>query len=334
MKALTSNMTMEKLAEIAGVSLATVSRVFNDSDKVTEATKRKVRDLAEKYDFHPNETARTMAAGKSKLISVVLPDIANPYFSKLLEHLGKLSVESGYTIVFYNSDGDSEVEQNIVKKMIARQADGLLIAMTKIDSKTIPLLKKAPFPVVVMCSNVEGLDSVGIDHVKGGMLAARHLLKQGMKRFCYFGIDADKKYVGFKKELLANGVSEENILIIGNQDWYVKSIEDGKKVLADFVADGCRSGTGFFCINDYYAACALSLVKEKGFSVPEEISIVGFDDTLVSEVTDPPLTTLHQALERIAKRGFSVLLERINGKTAPEKTESMVFDPEIIVRGT
>ena len=120
MKTLTHNITMQELADLAGVSIATVSRVFNGSEKVSGSTRKKILDLAEKFNFHPNETARTMAAGKSKLLAVILPDIVNPYFSILLQYIEELCEKNGYSMIFFNSNGDAEKEKSIVMKMIAR----------------------------------------------------------------------------------------------------------------------------------------------------------------------------------------------------------------------
>ena len=108
MKTLTHNITMQELADLAGVSIATVSRVFNGSEKVSVSTRKKILDLAEKFNFHPNETARTMAAGKSKLLAVILPDIVNPYFSILLQYIEELCEKNGYSMIFFNSNGDAE----------------------------------------------------------------------------------------------------------------------------------------------------------------------------------------------------------------------------------
>ena len=167
MKALTSITTMQDLADAAGVSLTTVSRVFSGSNKVSEKTKEKVMELVKQSGFYPNETARTMAAGKSRLIAVILPDIENPFFSKLLSEVEENCVKNGYTMIFFNSNGDSEKERDIVIKMMARQADGMIICMTKVKSEMIPVLRTAKFPVVVMARNIDGLNSVGIDHLEG-----------------------------------------------------------------------------------------------------------------------------------------------------------------------
>ena len=133
MKALTSITTMQDLADAAGVSLATVSRVFSGSNKVSEKTKEKVMELVKQSGFYPNETARTMAAGKSRLIAVILPDIENPFFSTLLSEVEENCVKNGYTMIFFNSNGDSEKERDIVIKMMARQADGMIICEGYMD---------------------------------------------------------------------------------------------------------------------------------------------------------------------------------------------------------
>lgn len=334
MKTLTHNITMQELADLAGVSIATVSRVFNGSEKVSGSTRKKILDLAEKFNFHPNETARTMAAGKSKLLAVILPDIVNPYFSILLQYIEELCEKNGYSMIFFNSNGDAEKEKSIVMKMIARQTDGMLITMTKLNSETLSLLKQTPFPVVVMTRAIKEIDSVGIQHSDGGRLAAEYLLSQRAETFCYFGLEQDEKFIGFKETLLQNGISEKEIQIIGNQDWYFNSIKTGAMILRNYIRNNIgNKKTGLFCVNDLYATHALSEAHDNGINVPEQLSIVGFDDTMLCDISYPKLTSIHQPLEEIAKIAFELLLHRINSDSKC-KPEVITLSPKIIVRGT
>lgn len=335
MKTLTQKITMQQLAEIAGISIATVSRVLNGSEKVSEGTKKKVLDLAKEYNFQPNETARTMAQGKSHMIAVVLPDIVNPYFSLLLQYLEELCEKNGYTMIFFNSNGDTEKEKSIVQKMIARQIDGLLITMTKVDSETIPLLKDVPFPVVVMTRAMKNLDSVGIDHIKGGALAADYLLQKNVEKFCYFGLEEDEKYWGFRDELLKNGISNDRIEIIGNQNWYFNSIENGAMILRNYIRNNIKNcKIGLFCVNDMYATHAVSEAQSNGIKIPDELSIVGFDNTMLCEICYPKLTSIFQPLDEIAKDSFEILMHRIEEKNLSSAPEVINLVPRIVVRGT
>ncbi len=335
MKAHTQVVTMNDIAKMANVSIATVSRVFGDSSKVSPKTKEKILALAEKYNFQPNESARTLAAKKSKLIAVVLPDVKNPYFTELLDYIEKLCVKNGYSMIFFNSDGDIKKEKSIIQQIIARQADGLLIAMTKTRSDTIPLLKSVPFPVVVMTRNVADIDSVGIIHAEGGALAADYLLSRNCKSFCYFGPEDDEKFFGFRENLVENNVSKKAIMVIGNQDWYFNTIEQGAMILRNYIQNKLKhTKTGLFCVNDIYAANAICAAHECGIKIGRDLFIVGFDNTMLCEILYPKLTSIRQPLKEIADYSFSILLRRLENNSASQNVENIILKPKISIRET
>lgn len=334
MKALTSITTMQELADAAGVSLATVSRVFSNSDKVSAKTKEKVMELVRQSGFSPNETARTMAAGKSRLIAVILPDVENPFFSKLLSEVEENCVKNGYSMIFFNSNGDSEKEREIVSKMMARQADGMLICMTKVKSEMIPVLKTAKFPVVVMARNIEGLNSVGIDHLIGGRLAAEHLLKNQCKKFFFFGLQEDEKFIGFRDGLLAQGVDKKDIQVFGDQNWYFNDFDKAASIMDEFMQNNINdTRTGLFCINDVFAVQAISAAHRNNVIIPEQLSIVGFDNTMLCDMTYPLLTSINQPLDLIAKESFNLLCAKMKENDEGNSViENIVLQPSIEAR--
>lgn len=335
MKTLTSITTMQELAEAAGVSIATVSRVFSGSNKVSEKTKEKVMELVHQSGFYPNETARTMAAGSSRLIAVILPDIENPYFSKLLCEIEQLCEKNGYTMIFFNSNGDSEKEKDIVTKMMARQADGMLISMTRVKSEMIPVLKTAKFPVVVMTRNINGLDSVGINHLEGGRLAAEYLIENRCEQFFFFGLKDDEKFIGFHNELLKMGIPESKIKTFGDQDWYFNNYSQASKLMNDFMQGQKDSTekTGLFCINDLYAVQAINSANRNKINIPEKLNIIGFDNTMLCDKTFPTLTSINQPLDKIAEKSFELLCQKIKEKKEGKSSlKTIVLEPSIIKR--
>lgn len=334
MKALTSITTMQELADAAGVSIASVSRVFSGSNKVSEKTKAKVMELVKLSGFSPNETARTMAAGKSKLIAVILPDVENPFFSKLLSEIEEICVKNGYTMIFFNSRGDSEKEKDIVSKMIARQADGMLIGITHATSERISVLQSAKFPVVAITRALKGLNSVGVNHKKGGILAADYLFEKHCENFFFFGQEDDEKFLGFRERLLERGVTENNIQIFGNQSWYFTDFDCAAKTMDDFMQKLQNyKKAGLFCINDLFAVQAISSAHRNKINVPERLSVVGFDNTILCNMVYPTLTSISQPLENIAEDSFELLSKKIKeGKEGVKQTENIVLSPSIIKR--
>ena len=335
MKTLTSITTMQELAQAAGVSIATVSRVFSGSTKVSEKTKEKVMELVHQSGFFPNETARTMAAGSSHLIAVILPDIENPYFSRLLSEVEQLCVKNGYTMIFFNSNGDSKKEKEIVTKMMARQADGMLICMTRVKSEMIPVLKTANFPVVVMTRNINGLDSVAINHLEGGRLAADYLIKNRCEQFFFFGLKDDEKFTGFYNELLKTKIPESKIKTFGDKDWYFNNYAQASELMEKFMQEQKDSTEkiGLFCINDLFASQAINAANRNKIKIPEKMNIVGFDNTMLCDMTFPTLTSINQPLDKIAAKSFELLCQKIKEKKEGKTSlKTIVLEPSIIKR--
>lgn len=335
MKTLTSITTMNELAQAAGVSIATVSRVFSGSPKVSEKTRTKVLELVHQSGFQPNETARTMAAGSSRLIAVILPDIENPYFSRLLSEVEQLCVKNGYTMIFFNSNGDSEKEKEIVTKMMARQADGMLICMTRIKSEMIPVIKTANFPVVVMTRNINGLDSVAINHLEGGRLAADYLIENRCEQFFFFGLKDDEKFTGFYNELLKKKVPKSKIKIFGDKNWYFNNYAQASELMDKFMQEQKASTekTGLFCINDLSAVQAINAANRNNIKIPEKLNIVGFDNTMLCDMTFPALTSINQPLDKIAAKSFEILCQKIKEKKEGKSSlKTIVLEPSIIKR--
>ncbi len=326
---------MQELAQAAGVSIATVSRVFSGSTKVSEKTKEKVMELVHQSGFFPNETARTMAAGSSHLIAVILPDIENPYFSRLLSEVEQLCVKNGYTMIFFNSNGDSKKEKEIVTKMMARQADGMLICMTRVKSEMIPVLKTANFPVVVMTRNINGLDSVAINHLEGGRLAADYLIENRCEQFFFFGLKDDEKFTGFYNELLKMKIPESKIKTFGDKDWYFNNYAQASELMDNFMQEQKNSSEkiGLFCINDLFAAQAINAANRNKINIPEKMNIVGFDNTMLCDMTFPTLTSINQPLDKIAAKSFEILCQKIKEKKEGKTSlKTIVLEPSIIKR--
>ncbi len=326
---------MQELAQAAGVSIATVSRVFSGSTKVSEKNKEKILELVRQSGFHPNETARTMAAGSSHLIAVILPDIENPYFSRLLSEIEQLCVKNGYTMIFFNSNGDSKKEKDIVTKMMARQADGMLICMTRVKSEMIPVLKTARFPVVVMTRNINGLDSVGINHLEGGCLAAEYLIENHCEKFFFFGLKDDEKFIGFHNELLKRKIPECKIKTFGDKDWYFNNYAQASELMDKIMQEQKDSSEkiGLFCINDLFAAQAINSANRNKIKIPEKMNIVGFDNTMLCDMTFPTLTSINQPLDKIAAKSFELLCQKIKEKKEGKSSlKTIILEPSIIKR--
>lgn len=334
MKAHTSTVTMKEIAEKAGVSQATVSRVLNNHPSVSPAKRKKVMEWVRKLDFEPNYSAKSLAQRSSQLIGIVLPDMQNPYFTELLYHIERITSMNGYNIIVCNSCGDLQKEKSIIRSLRGRQVDGILIGVANPQSEILSTLRREHLKTVLVTQNQPGVDSVAISHITGGELAANHLLSNEVEDFIYFGHQYDEKYIGFRDYLLKSGVADENIRIVGNQDWYFSTLQRGGTTLQSSIRSyDSDKKLGIFTVSDMYAVAALQAAKERGMRIPEDISIVGFDNIFLCEAVEPQLTSISQPIEQIASSAIDLLLQKIENEEEQE-IQHIIMQHELVRRDT
>ena len=326
--------TMKDIADKAGVSQATVSRVLNGSSSVTPATKSHVMEWVRKLDFQPNQSARALASKKSNLIGLILPDIQNPYFADIIYHVEKIALFNGFNIILSNSDGDVKKEKEIIKSMKARQVEGLLIGFADSLSPGIDEIRHSELPAVVITQTFEEMDCVAVNHVSGGELAAKELLNQGVKRFVYQGNLNDDKYDGFLHALHNSGINDDDIITLdlGNV-WYHTQLRAYNSALNFIKENPSKSKTGVFAYNDLSAFSFIHAALDLEKRIPEDYSIIGFDDTFMCQIIRPTLTSIAQPKEEIGRTAINHLLARIDKKLEIKK-ESYLLPPRLIRRET
>lgn len=325
---------MKDIAKLAGVSQATVSRVLNGSAGVNPEKRARVMEWVRKMDFSPNATARTLAAHRSHLIGVVLPDLMNPYFTGILAKVEQYSAHNGYNIIIANSAGDQMREREIVKSLRNRQVDGILIGFSSFEAPMIKELLSNSVNTVVMTQDHAGLDCVSVSHTRGGALVASHFLSQGIEEFAYFGPEKDEKYSGFHTMLTNSGVSEEHINLIGNEDWWLSLLERGFTSAKQYLQNHKpKKRIGIMAVNDPFALGVVHAAQELGFSIPDEISVVGFDDTYICQNVRPTLSSVFQPVEEIGRLSVDMLLRKIH-KHAPAEEQHIILEPRFVRRET
>ena len=336
MKAHSQSVTMKEIAEKAGVSQATVSRVLNNHPSVSPVKRQRVMEWVRKLNFEPNYSAKTLAANSSQLIGVVLPDMQNPYFTEILYHVEQRANVSGYSILVCNSNGDMQKEKSLLRQLKARQVDGILIGLANPKSEVLETLARDHIKTVVITQDYDGIDCVAVSHQEGGKLAASYFLEADVTDFAFFGQDTDDKYLGFHNHLRGCGIGAEHIHTIGNhEDWYFSTMKRGYHTLRDFIETHELHGKlGIFTVSDMYAVAVLQAARELGLKVPDEVSIVGFDNIFLCEAVEPKLTSIAQPVEEIARLSLDLLLRRIEEKDRPQDHKHIILPPEIVRRGT
>lgn len=320
--------TMTKLAELAGVSQPTVSRVLNGNTSVNPEVAKKVLDCAKKYNYQPNMIAKSLNGSKTHLIAVVVPDIANPFFADLIKSIENESMEAGYSILIFNSDYDREKERRYLEVLQQYRVDALLLAPVYADDESIAPFRQLSIPWMVITNSVQDADCIYISHEKAGVMVAEHLLNGGNKTFAFIGRRDDEKLAGFEAGLRTGGVDVK-------QKLRVFSEKDEEKILQLLIAylEENNEKTGIFAHNDMEALIVLNTLVREGVDIPGRVSLVGFDNTFVSQRVHPGITSVSQPIEEMGRMAVRRILENVKNEEQDARM-SRELEAKLIVRGS
>jgi myo-inositol 2-dehydrogenase/D-chiro-inositol 1-dehydrogenase len=302
--------TIYDVAQRAGVSTSTVSHVVNGTRRVAEETRKRVEDAIAALSFRPNNAARVLREGRARLIGLVLPDISNTFFADLAHRIEMLAYEQDARVVTCNSDYDQERERAYVDDLVRRRVDGIIIAPVIPDAAFQAVLEGTGLPTVVIDRVAEGgsLPSVAIDNAAGAELAAEHLHALGHRHIGCITYSpglvesVDHRTRGFVDSLARLGVALPEDAI-AHSDFRISGGMDAASRLLAARPDL----TALFCANDLMAVGAVRAASLAGRSVPGDLSIIGFDNSLEAQISQPPLTTVAQPLERLAAHAIDLL---------------------------
>lgn len=330
--------TMNDIAKLANVSLATVSRVLNGSSAVKDETKALVMEWVRKLDYYPNYSAKTLAEKKSLIIALVIPDLFNPFFMEMIYHIERYVSQNGYSLLIANSDGNLERERAISNTLKARQVDGVLVGLVSQDSPLAEMLQKQTIPSVSITQNLSFLNSVSISHERGGVLAAQHLLEKDFKRFVYMGSDFDDpKFQGFRTHLLENQIPEEHIRLIDiGAMWFHTGQRSHQRITEQeqAVREWSEHKLGIFCINDIVALGVIQACNEMKLTVGDKVGVIGFDDTYLCQSVRPTLTSIAQNKDEMSRIGVELLLRTIDNRVedGTQEQEHIILQPSLAKR--
>jgi DNA-binding LacI/PurR family transcriptional regulator len=324
--------TSHDVAKKAGVSIATVSRVLNDSPLVTESARRQVLRAVQELNYQPNRTAQRLRAGRSRVIGLIISDIQNPFFTSVVRGIEDLAYQHGYSLVLCNSDEDVQKEQLYIEILSSERVAGVIILPTGIDC-CAPLFNLR-MPVVMMDRVVAGFDTdtVVVENVSGAFAATQHLVELGHKRIGLVGAPSgisvgSERQQGYARALAAHGIATgETLIRIGNFK------ETGGYQAARELLDLNPRPTALFVANNLMTLGALVAIRERGLRIPEDISIIGFDDMPWANLLQPPLTAIAQPTYELGQRAAQLLLARLQDRTKPLVHECL--ETRLVVRGS
>lgn len=327
--------TIKDVAEKAGVSIATVSRAFNESHKVKEATRTRVLAIAHKLKYTPNAAARGLIMNRSEAIGLLLPDLHGEFFSEFIRGADETVQANGYHLIVSSSHNDvDEIESAL--RFVRGRVDGLVVMSPLVHSEI--LLRNIPraLPVVVVnCGFRQSTyDTISIDGFGGARTIVRYLLDLGHRRIAIIkgsdvNVDALARLSGYRTALQERGVVPDPTLEFDG-DFTDAS---GYKA-AQAIVQAKPRPTAIFASNDTMAISAIGALREAGLHIPEDISVCGFDDIPVARYLQPALTSVHVPIRDLGFMSIEMILKRLQPRKRKEKASQILVATTLSVRAS
>ncbi|MCE0827358.1 HTH-type transcriptional regulator GalR [Buttiauxella sp. A2-C2_NF] len=324
--------TIKDVAKLAGVSVATVSRVINDSPKASEASRLAVTSAMEELNYHPNANARALAQQTTETIGLIVGDVSDPFFGAMVKAVEQVAYRTGNFLLIGNGYHNEQKERQAIEQLIRHRCAALVVHAKKIpDSELISLMKQMP-GMVVINRIIPGFEQrcVALDDRYGAWLATRHLIQQGHTKIGYLCSnhqisDAEDRLQGYYDALTEHGLPvNERLVTYGEPDE-----SGGELAMTELLGRG-RHFSAVACYNDSMAAGAMGVLYDNGIDVPKEISLIGFDDVLISRYVRPRLTTVRYPIITMAAQAAELALALAEKRELPEITH--MFSPTLVRR--
>jgi LacI family repressor for deo operon, udp, cdd, tsx, nupC, and nupG len=329
--------TIRDIARQAGVSVATVSRTLSEPEAVRPATRERVQQAVAAMNYTPNAIARQLRRQRKETIIVIVPDIANPFFSGIVKGIENLAHDMGYRVLLGETQGKQERLDYYADLVLTRIADGLILLGSLLPTMvqaSVAAGEAPSIPLVLACERFDGLQcpTVGIDNVAAACMAVMHLVDRGCSRIATITGPADNslsldRAQGYREVLAEAGLLADPALV-GEGDF---SIESGFAEMNCLLDKGLALD-GVFCANDEMAIGAQQAVLARGLRVPQDVAVMGFDDIRFGAFAHPPLSTIRQPVGDLGEAAMRALDGVLHKK--PTEQQSVILPHELVVRGS
>lgn len=322
-------MSIKQLADAAGVSVSTASRALNGTGRVSERTREHVIEVARELNYHPNELARQLKGGTSSTLAVVVPDITNPFFPRLVQGIQEVADASGYVVILAQAGETQQSTLDAISALLARQVAGVIVADDHCEPAALAEVLGS-VPLVTVDRQLDLVNrGVASDHRAGARTATEHLIELGHKRIAHIAgrqsIDvARERYRGYVDALESHGIEVDSSLMVEADFEERAGVEAAKELLSR----GWFSA--LFAANDLLAIGAMGALREQNKRIPEDVSIVGFDDIPFVEYVTPGLTTVRQEAAQLGRLAAKAIIDGPADTTA----QRALLPVDLIVRGT
>lgn len=327
--------SVREIAEMAGVSIATVSRVINQNGRFSKETEERVKALIKAYDYQPNQLARSLRTKKAQVVGIIVPDITNEFFAQISLEIQQQLFYQHYIAIICNTNETYSIELEHLRMLRGQRVSGLIYVTGEsrpednaLNVPTIYIDRKPPI------SAEEGSYMfIESDNTDGGYLATKELLDKGCKKIGFVRLKGNissyvNRFTGYQNALVAAGLEvEEKLLFEADTVSYDAGYQATKHLV-----ESVPGIDGIFFTTDIFALGSTKYFREKNIIIPDNMKIVGFDDISVSQLSTPPITTIRQAVDTIAKIGVETLLSMIEG--APVSETYYRIPVQLLQRGT
>jgi DNA-binding LacI/PurR family transcriptional regulator len=332
-----ARISIKDIARAAGVSHSTVSRSLSDSPLVNSETKARIRQLSLEMGYTPNAAARSLVMGRTRTVGVVVTTIADPFIAEVTQGIESTAYEHSYTVILASSNSDPSREIAAVEMLRSKRVDGVIVTSSRVGALYQDHLERIGVPVVLINNHSEQSGrytfSITVDNEHGGHLATRHLVELGHRRIAYIAAQVNHssnmgRLAGYRQALSEAGIPFDPALVVSGNG----RVDGGERCWSHLAAL-TNPPTAVFCYNDMTAIGLLRDVRQVGLTVPQDLSIVGFDDIPFASYVCPALTTLAQPKFEMGQQATEMVLALMKAQASNDvQTADIVIKGQLIVR--
>jgi len=331
------SVSIKDIAKAAGVSHSTVSRALSDSPLIKAETKARIQRLAREMGYSPDARARSLVMGQTRTVGVVVTTIADPFAAEIVQAIEHTAHDHAYTVILCSSNAEPEREIAAVKMLRSKRVDGVIVTSSRVGALYQEHLERLGVPIVLINNHSEDSGrytySVSVDNRHGGHLATTHLIQLGHRRIAYISRPSDyrsnlERFTGYRQALDAAGILFDLDLVVPGTG----RADGGERALLALMGSD-EPPTAVFCYNDMTAIGLLRAAREAGLDVPQDLSVVGFDDILLASYVCPALTTVAQPKAEMGRRALQMALALMTSQDpAMEGISNIVVKGQLAVR--
>lgn len=324
--------TIYDIAKAAGVSIATVSKVINGTGRISTETRERVNEIMQELDYQPSVVASALTGKSTFTIGLLIPDLANPLYAEIARSVEDRGRELGFNLVMCSTDNNPKREGNYISFLKQKRVDGIIISTGISNEDVLGNIVEQKIPVALVTKDMPGLnaDSVKVDDFSGAYQAVKHLVDLGHRHIAFLTEDLNlqsskERARGYRYALKEADIDAGSQFCIES----VSSVQEGKRhALAMLQAE--HSPTAIFASNDLLAIGVVQAAKELRLTIPWDVSVIGYDNTMLASIIDPPLTTVSQPIAQMGRQVMDLVIQEVRGEK--QDKQRIVLMPELIVR--